>query len=377
MYRIRFFGLLFIICCIFTSCTREGKDLAASNQISIGSTYAAIYNNMFYYFDYNTRSIKYQDITNIKENGLKLINDPLISYDMDPFSNMFPGTFILVDYNATAKNDDMPVLVIAYRDEKISDGIPTGYYSIVSFNTKNSKITVIKDDIYDNIQSIHLYDNYIYYTVNRGDYGYDMCRVSINGRDFSTHKNADHELYRIQYIYNNKIFYVIEGTGELFSCNLDFSEDEYLFDVILKSDIFIYENYIYYYDNIQTKIYENFPVYFADLYRCPLNDYGACQKLISNVSVGMNYGNKYYYYESNPRLIGGTYYDDGTNILKVYNLDTQNSEEVYNYGENNEMTYYIALSKDYILLSSTNYDDMTKNMYAINITTKEKINFDN
>lgn len=337
-----------------------------------------IYNNTVYYYDSDTLSIKYQNINDVTDTGQPLINDPLLESDLNPFINMSIGVYMLIDYEGTAQNNDFPILIVAYKD--FSD-LQNPHYSILSFNTKNNEITIIKDDIYDNVQTLHMHNNVIYYTLNRGNEGYDMCRVDKTGKNFSQKSNPDKLLYRIHTIYNDKIYYSLDGLDKIYSCNLDFSEDLFLVDAVLKSDFFIHNDYFYYYSNLVQSSLDKFPVYSADLMRFPLSDPSNSELILENLSVGLNCDSKFYYFKSTPRIIANDFYDDGTNVLYVLDLDSGESSTFYDLGDNNSITYYEILSDSWIYFNSSDYspritDPSAKKIteyFVINTETMEKI----
>ena len=371
-----FMGVLYCLC----SCTDTSSEkLLYPNKTSVGSTHGVIYENTVFFFDRTTRSIKYQNIEAITETGRPLINDPLLENEFNPFVDMSIGVYMLIDHEATAQNNNFPVLIVAYKD--FTD-IKNPHYSIVSFNSKNNKITVIKDDIYDNIQTLHLHNNVVYYTLNRGNDGYDMCKVYKNGKNFSKKENPEKLLYRIHTIYNDKIYYSLDGLDKVYSCNLDFSEDTFLVDAVLKSDFFIHNDYFYYYSNLVQGSLDTFPVYSADLMRFPLSSPSSREVVLEKLSVGLNFESKFYYYRSSPRLIGNGRYDDGTNVLNVLDLDTGESSVFYDLGDNNSTTYYEILSDTWIYFRSTDYSKKSDDSYSstsitdyyvINVNTKEQI----
>ncbi len=378
--KIKAVSLLFAVFCLFSfsSCNSNKKELLFPNLLSRGSYNGVIYNNTVYYFDLNTLSIKYQNINDISDIGNPLIDDPLLEADFNPFINMSIGVYMLIDYEGTSRNSNFPILIVAYQD--FSD-IQNPHYSILSFNSKNNEINIIKDDIYDNIQTIHLHNDIIYYTLNRGNEGYDMCRVDKNGKGFSKKSNPDKLLYRIHTIYSDKIYYSLDGLDKIYSCNLDFSEDTFLANAVLKSDFFIHNDYFYYYSNLVQSNLGKFPVFSADLMRFPISNPSDSVLILEDLSVGLNCGSKFYYYKSSPRIIGDDYYDDGTNVLRVLDLDRGESSTFYDFGENNSITYYEILSDSWIYFSSSDYspriaDPSAKQIteyFVINTDTMEKV----
>ena len=378
--NIKIFSLLLVIFLLFSlsSCNSTEEKLLFPNLVSRGSMNGVIYDDTVYYFDSNTLSIKYQNINDITETGQPLINDPLLEKELNPFINMSIGVYMLIDYEETARNNDFPIIIVAYKD--YSDR-KKPHYSILSFNSKNNEITIIKDDIYDNVQTLHMYNNVIYYTLNRGNEGYDMCRVDKTGKNFYKKRNPDKLLYRIHTIYNDKIYYSLDGLDKVYSCNLDFSEDTFLVDAVLKSDFFIYDDYFYYYSNLVQSSLDKFPVYSADLMRFHISNSSSSELILEDLSVGLNCDSKFYYFKSSPRIIANGFYDDGTNVLYVLDLDSGESSTFYDLGDDNSITYYEILSDSWIYFNSSDYspviaDPSAKKIteyFVINTDTREKI----
>ncbi len=334
------------------SCVNVLKNDGSDNIFIIGSPYACIYNNLLYYLDTSTSSIKYQRFDNIQDTGLPLFNDPLANPSENPFKNIMLGTaFMLIDTKNTENNNGFPILIIAYREISINGNGVVNNYKIVSFNTKNNKITVIKDKILESIQSLYLYNDYIFYTTNEGDLGYNIFRIDKDGKNIACLNNPKHELYRIQTIYGGRIYYV-NGTGELFSSSLTFTDITYLFDIVLKAEVFIFNDYIYYCDDIAKKELNNIPFWYVDLYRVPLTDITAKEIILNDISVGMNCGDKYYFYYSNPRIIDSGNPDEGTDILYSLDLNSGDISTVYEKTGQQAQQYYIALSDRYIALTT-------------------------
>lgn len=377
--KVKFVTLLLVVLFLLSisSCNSTKEELLFPNLLSRGSMIGVIYDDIVYYFDSETLSIKYQNINAVSDSGHPLINDPLLEAEANPFINMSIGTYMLIDYEGTAHNDNFPILIVAYKD--FSD-LQTPHYSIISFNTKSSEITVIKDDIYDNIQTLHLHNNIIYYTLNRGNKGYDMCRVDKNGKNFAVKSNPDNLLYRIHTIYNDKIYYSLDGLDTVYSCNLDFTEDTFLTEAVLKSDFFIYNDRFYYYSDLIESKLGNFPVFSADLMSFPLSDPSSAEVVLENITVGLNSDSKYYYYKSSPRIIADNYYDDGTSVLYVLDLDSGESTVFYEFSENN-ITYYEILSDPWIYFTSTDFSQMLDDpdgkiitdYFVINVDTMKKV----
>lgn len=378
--KINYLAVLFsaLILLPVPSCKSNEEEFIFPNLVSRGSMNGVIYDDTIYYFDENTLSIKYQNINSVSDTGHPLINDSLIEAEANPFTDMSIGVYMLIDYEGTARNNNVPIIIVAYKD--FSD-LQRPHYLILSFNTKNNNISIIKDNIYDNVQTIHMYKNVIYYTINKGSNGYDMCRVDIDGKNFTMKNNPNKCLYRIHTIYKDKIYYSLDDLDKVYSCNLDFKEDKYLVNAVLKSDYFIYNDYLYYYSNLIKNSLDGFPVYSADLMRSPISNPSKNELILPNLSVGLNNDSKFYYYKSSPRIIANDYFDDGTNVLNVLDLNSGESTIFYDLGDNNSITYYEILSDTWVYFYSSDYSPKILDSsaakiteyFAINTNTKEKV----
>ncbi len=352
-----------------TEQTEQAKNYP---QVSLG-TGDIIYGDTIFYHDiHGDGSVKYQKISNIAETGNPLIDDMLLEESVNPFKYLRSLVLMAVDYEATEKNGGMPVLIITYS-------IGFNRYTIVSFNTKTNKITEIKDDISDNVQSLHVYGDIIYYTVNRGDKGNDICRVDTNGKNHAVKDNPNSLGNSIKTIYKDKIYYF--AGSQLRSCNLDFSEDTSLTAAAVRFDSFGYGNYVYYCSGLEYPAVGDFTTVSLNISRISTSDPSVTEVFIEDIAYGRGCGNKFYYFESNPRLFGNVEFDDGTNVLNVMDLDTMETSVVFDYGDNTAITYYAAISDSWIYLYSIDYAPTladpsaqpTKEYFVINTETFERI----
>lgn len=361
------FGALFLTAC--SGADKNGID----NTCIVGSYAACIYEDTLFYFDRNTRSIKYQKLNDIQENGLPIFSDPLTDEKENPFSGITSfGNFFLVDPEATKNNRNNPVLIIAYQYwDWENDG--RSYYKLVSFETNTNKITTIQDKL-ESIQSLHLYGNYIFYTTNEGDEGYNVHRIGKNGKNYLKMDNPNKDLFRVQTIYKDRVYFA-DAAGQLFSSTLSFEEKEYIFDIVPYIPAFIIDDYFVYQNNYRQTDFNNTPMASVDICRCPMSDVSKVETIISNIHVGMESGRNFYYYLSNPRIIGNSYLDAGTDKLYMYSFDDDKSHIIYDMSDQEVVRYYIALSDKYIVFEDTDYsiyDEDIRHMVLYNAETAEE-----
>lgn len=349
-----------------------------SNELSVGSP-ALIYNDYVYYYSPNHQTIVYQNLSNTTETAIPLVNDPLIESDKNPLYCLTSETIFLLDHINTPLNDGYPIFIIVKKDIPTSPD-PTPY-EIISFNTKNNSVDIIKDDIYDNVQSLHFHNNVIYYTTNCGNEGFDMHQLHLSGKNYIKKENENKLMYRIHSVYNDKIYYSIDGIDKLYSCNLDFSNDSYICDAVLTGDFFVLNDYIYYYYNLVQEKYNNSPVFSVDLMRKSISEPSDPEIVVSNIYGGRSCGNKYYYYKCAPRLINENMIDNGTDKMYVFDLDSGENTIFYDYTDNSSIINCSAVSPQWLLFSEYDFSNQANGngststyiQFVINVNTKNKV----
>ncbi len=360
---------------IFTSCEQSEPE-ADYDEDTIFYTAkfegngVYIYDDYVFYYDgYYDKRLEYQHINNICEDGgLYIYSDPLASEDDDPFGSP-TDRFFLVDYAATEKNKNSPVLIIAY-DYEVFDA--TGYYStsyfkIVSYDLAKNEMTVIQDGIDGSIQSLHLYGNYIIYTTNDGDEGYNIYSIKKDGSGYAALENTECYLYRMHTAYNGYIYFY-NSAYQLYRAPLDLSEKEYLFDTAPSFiDAFVEDGYLIYSSNYVSAEDNDWGVHSVDICRIPFSDFTAePEVLVSNVYVGMAFRDKFYYFHSGSKTIDDKFcinYD----TLYVFSFDTMSSSVVWE--KEDFKGAYMGFSDDYVVYKNSNITGM---LYAIDIATGEE-----
>lgn len=346
-------AIFILLAFVFSACSKPEQTM---DEVYANGFNIYLYDNIFYYYDISTFSIKYQDLTNVQTTGLPLYGDVLASGEENPFANIFsPAVYFAVDPKATKENNDKHVLIGAYYKYAIDKQTNRmkNFYQITSFDTGTNKVTVIQDEIAENIQSLAIYGDWIIYTTNEGDRGTNIHVIGKDGSGYKKMENPDKKSYRVETVYKNRIYF-IDSAGQLFSCSLALDDAQYLFNIVLRAEMFIANDYIVYCDNLQATEFDGMSYMNVDIVRCPISDVSKKEKILSNVSMGMNHGDKFYYYLSEPRKVGSAV-EEYSHILYEYSFETGSSREVYDLQDKEISRCYIALGDNYIVYSEIDY----------------------
>lgn len=346
-------AIFILLAFVFSACSKPEQTM---DEVYANGFNIYLYDDIIYYYDLNTFSIKYQDLNNIQTTGLPLYGDVLASGEENPFANIFsPAVYFAVDPKATKENNDKHVLIGAYYKYAIDKQTNRmkNFYQITSFDTGTNKVTVIQDEIAENIQSLAIYGDWIIYTTNEGEQGTNIHVIGKDGSGYKKMENPDKKSYRVETVYKNRIYF-IDSAGQLFSCSLALDDAQYLFNIVLKAEMFIANDYIVYCDNLQATEFDGMSYMNVDIVRCPISDVSKKEKILSNVSMGMNHGDKFYYYLSEPRKVGSAV-EEYSHILYEYSFETGSSREVYDLQDKAISRCYIALGDNYIVYSETDY----------------------
>lgn len=346
-------AIFVLLAFVFSACSKPEQS---TDDVCAKGFNIYLYDNILYYYDTNTFSIKYQDLTNVQTTGLPLYGDVLASGEENPFANIFsPAVYFAVDPKATKENDNRHVLIGAYYRYAIDKQTNRmkNFYQITSFDTGTNKVTVIQDEIAENIQSLCIYGDRIIYTTNEGDLGTNIHIIGKDGSGYKEMENPDKDSYRVQTVYKDRIYF-IDAAGRLFSCSLDLDDRQYLFDIVLRAEMFIVNDRIVYCDNLLATEFDGASYMTVDIVSCPISDTSKKEKLLSDVSMGMNCGDKFYYYISEPRKIGSAV-EEYSHILYEYSFETGLSREVYDLGDKEISRCYTAIGENYIVYTETDY----------------------
>ena len=321
----------------FSSCNwnqSNHEDESLTPTVIFGKD-IAVYQNTVFYRDKFTREIKYQNMENLQSTGWNLYRDPWETEE-NPFKHVSAGTLIIVDPIATKKNDGSPVLYITLNSQ-------TGK-TLISFNTANNQMHVLKKDISDTVTYFLMFGEYLIFTTNEGDLGTKIHSIKTDGRDYHTLDNPDKLSLRPVNVLNNELYFT-SSNGNLYKAPL--SLDSY--SLVLgdcTAPVFFCDNYIYY-NELST----------SHLCRASLGDLSVKETVIDETTAGIAQDSLYLYVSRE---------SDDTDTIYLYNAKTNENTVVYQKrGKEN----YRCFTDSYICFT----DDNEKIILYYDIAAKEAI----
>ncbi|MBQ4037658.1 MAG: hypothetical protein IJC84_05980 [Clostridia bacterium] len=326
-----------------------------------------------YYFFEKDGVFCYRLLDSEVSETLPIFNDVLADGTDNPFPHISGYYSMLVASSLESESEKAPVLVIAhgYIERPIGSEKPRYLYRIVSFDMSTQQVYVIKDSITSSVQSLSLYKDRIFFTTNEGDLGYDMHTVQTNGTNYRKIENANGDFFRILYAAEGRVYCYKEGLKELYSCDIDLNEFNYLFNIELIPEMFVNDGFIYYSTNHQGGETDGKHWVYCDLYRRPLSDISKEELLLSKVTVGRNEGNKFYFYSFENAALSDDGYDAyGTSVLYAFDLKTKQRTTIYDFKSENVQTEYVAISDKYLIYWRR--EESQELCFCINLITKEE-----
>lgn len=359
---------------LFTKCSSKPKQEPINidqDQYVVGTSHFTFDN---YYFFVKDGVFCYQLLGNENSKTLPIYHDTLANDSDNPFPNISIHYSILVDPIASSKNEKEPVLILEYSYIDLSDEKkPKLMYRIVSFDMEKQQLSIIKDEIANPVQSLALYDGIIFFTTNEGDLGYDMHSVHTDGTNYRRIENKNHDLFRILYISNHRIYYLNEGLGDLYSCNLNFEEVTYLYQINLLPEMFINDGYVYYSTNSQFGESNGNRWLHSEIYRRSIEDPTVEEKVLTKVTAGRNFGDTFYYYSyDNANLTEEPFDTMGLGVLYAYNLKTKSTQVVFDSRDEKKRKELVALSDEYLVIRELSGSGNDLYSYVDLATLKEK-----
>lgn len=345
----RVISTVVVVCLSILFLTSCEKEIPSEKNIITGHDYI-IYEDTIYYIDRYTQKIRYQILGNIQETGLPLVGDALAMDDDNPFSRI-NSAMMLVDEAATKANEGQPILIFALKSADEEN------YQILSYNTKDSRLSVLKEDITGPVQTLHLYGEYILYTTNDGELGCNVHSLKKDGSVSYTLPNPEHQNYVVKNCYNDEIY--IESSPSLYKASMTMENLTLLFDNY-DTPVFFFKDDLYYRELESGK-----------LSRKPLSNLSQNEIIIDDFTVGITRGNSYLYVK---KLEDGSGIDG--NSIYLYNASTDENRLIFQNTEPDVMYFYMDFSDQYILFDC-NYisgDKVgVKEFMVYNIETQEKL----
>ena len=345
----RVISTVVVVCLSILFLTSCEKEIPSEKKIITGHDYI-IYEDTIYYIDRYTQKIRYQILGNIQETGLPLVDDALAMDEDNPFS-CINSAMMLVDEAATKANEGQPILIFALKSADEEN------YQILSYNTKDSRLSVLKEDITGPVQTLHLYGEYILYTTNDGELGCNVHSLKKDGSVSYTLPNPEHQNYVVKNCYNDEIY--IESSPSLYKASMTMENLTLLFDNY-DTPVFFFKDDLYYRELESGK-----------LSRKPLSNLSQNEIIIDDFTVGITRGNSYLYVK---KLEDGSGIDG--NSIYLYNASTDENRLIFQNTEPDVMYFYMDFSDQYVLFEC-NYisgDKVgVKEFMVYNIETQEKL----
>ncbi|MCD7943598.1 MAG: DUF5050 domain-containing protein [Clostridia bacterium] len=387
MRKVRMLGIslalmLLLDAMLFTSCS---EGVPSDGMVSADYEPKALIGRMmipYVYGEYlfcsasDSGDIVYQLLDDVQDVALNIYTDPLATGDDNPFGYA-TYSFYLVDEEATIANGGSPVLLFAHKNMRSADCC----YNIFSYDLATNEITMIKEGINENIQSLCLYGDYIIYTTNEGDNGYNIHRVMKDGTGYLKLDNPDCETYRVADVYGDRVYFC-DGAYQIYSMSLDFDDVQYVLTYAGLADIFVRDGYIYYPQYVETVVYTDEETgkesYYpsCNLCRSPVDDPEESEILINNFYVGMSSDTTLYYFAVDPSDISVL-----SSTLYSYSLNTGDIGVIYDDLPSNVYRSIDFAGDEYIVFSDVYMNESgaygTATYTALNLATGEEFTVSN
>ena len=284
-----------------TSSTETGVNTASAPTVTF-SREVAVYQDTVFYCDRNEGGkIKYQSLNNIQSTGTPLYP----SNNRNIFSGVESGTQFIIDPISTEKNGGHPILYIYLKKGYGLSG------ELVSFNTKNNEVRILKENTPD-VRQFLLYGEYLIFSTNEGTSGRTIHSMKTDGTDFCTLENRYKYTMFPQNVLNGEIYFT-KGR-DLYKAPLSLESSSLVAEKV--ADTVFFEGGYMYYTNVGT--YPDSLETDRHLFRVDLNHASEKQSVIGQPLFGIVQDSLFLYYVG---VDGNTVY--------LYNAETNESRAVY------------------------------------------------
>ena len=340
-----------------------------------GSYDGAWWGNTYYYIGVGTGTdkLRYQRMDDIRETGLPVYSDLLLSSEEDPFVDISMFQRIIVDPLATEKNDGFPVLILVAS--YWARGDEPSYMAILSYNTATNQATQIAKSVNAiGTFGIFLYGDVIYYTTHDGDKGMNLNRVNVDGTGYMKLENSEANVYSLLDISDGTVYFSNEGERAVYTCSLDFTNVQKIAEDLHTTYMSaVYGDYFYY----PTRE-ANDTTSYLNLRRIRTDGISEPELVLENVAIGAPLGNAYYYYPLDNMVTisyGGFALNHVQTVLYAYDFDTGETRMIYDTESNYLKQVYTYLSDRYLML---NIDDLANRqsyayMVCVDLDTLETV----
>ncbi len=330
-----------------------------------------------YFFFLDLGELKYQMLNDPQKEAIPVYADPLSEHIDSPFASLGAISFVAVDTVASAKNGGIPILIVGgdyFESIETSSGRREVFETRIGFyNMATGEFKLLKTGIQGTLMSLSLYKDRIFFCIANDENGWNLYSVcSSDGKDEKMMPNPDKDFYRLFYVAEDRIYYWKEDQGILTSCDLNFKNIQTLFPIELVPEMFIFDEKIYYATNRKNnKGNQSFS--FDICYRS-ISDISKEETLLTNITIGMNWENYFYYYsaeniftfENNTDTLGGK-------ILYCVDVTTGKIKTIYDKKESVFSNCYIALGENYVVYQTFDLNAGKATTSCIHLTTGEEV----
>ena len=333
------------------------------------------YGNYFFFLDLG--KLKYQKLNDPQKEAIPVYADPLSENVDSPFASLGAISFIAIDSSASAKNGGIPMLIVGgdyFESIETSSGRREVFETrIGSYNMATGEFKLLKTGIQGSMMSLALYKDRILFCIANDESGWNLYSIrSSDGKDEKMMLNPDKNFYRLFYAAEDRIYYWREDQGVLSSCDLNFENTRELFPIELVPEMFVFNDKIYYATNRKTneeKQYSSFDICYRSL-----SELSKEETLLTNITVGMNWENHFYYYSAENIFTFGNNTDTlGGKTLYCIDITTANIETIYDKEESALSNCYIALGENYIVYQAFDPTSGKATTSCIHLATKKEV----
>ncbi len=377
------FFLLVCLCLPLFSCSDGTMDSDGTDNIGTddveprepeyveGSMDGIVFDDIYYYKT-NRGFLRYYDLTDIEAGSFSANSDPLVDGTHSGNPASVAGSFFVVSPKLTDENNGNHVLIVlnnAYLD----------YARLYTYDLSANKATFLSEEISKNVQSLDVYEDKIIYTINNGNEGWDIYIIDDDGKNHIMKDNSRKAMYRVVTVYNDRIYYVDERLGILYSDSLTFDDEQKLFSIGVTSIYpFIVDGYIVYAPPNPSYVeYEGRRYIGYDLYRRPLDDIEEKELMLENVCGARLCGDRFFYVFTEP-------YRNTESIVSYmpslyeYSFETDETRKLYDLNGTKRTRAWQVISEDWLVLIDIDYSTgdtfqtRTDTTIVLNLATGEE-----
>lgn len=351
------------------------------------------FNNTAYYFKGTT--IYCYSSENNQEYAV--CSDSLCSHNTDtcPLYLGMQPYLMAIDPSESKENDDYPIIYISSMYFSTSDANKPLRYRIIRYDSKNNKSKVVVSDIPNPINCFISCGNYIFFTTNDGDAGYNIYRAEKNSSRILTLENPSKTSYSLIDVASDHVYFN-DLSGNIYRSPLSLESTEFVVSsASLYGSSYICDNYLYYANNcIVADVMGNTDVFSCSIFRQDLSDLTKSSELYLNNILynGMpyffvyenyayyclsdyNYIGKGFNYDLDNKKIELDVYSDGSNKIYQLNLTLSAEPNIIDLG-NEYLGSFFHGEGNNIIISTYEADFDLSKEYAFS-TQKKSYNFTN